>query len=140
MTWLFETDEAGLVWVAAHESYPGFSAALADSLGSLSPRGETPSLSTYWIDRALTWLASNEDGDQRVEVSSGNATALEQEGQVVQAVALYETFEPESLPTGEVVLGLLAWRRAIIDRIETEGAEVPTTDLGGVVGMRAPPI
>lgn len=136
MTWTFETDAAGLIWVAPDENYPGFSAALADSLGSLSPAGEPPRLSTYWVDRTLTWLDAADGGGPSVEVASGNMSALQRDGQTVRAISLYETFAEEELPLIEVVLGLLRWRRIILDRISTDGDHVPTNEDGAVVGMR----
>lgn len=139
MTWNFEVDDAGLVWVVLDANYRGFSSTLADALGSLSPAGERPSLSTYWVDRALTWLVAATDHDQPTDVASGNATVLQREGATVKAIALYDTFETEELPVQEVVYGLLQWRRAILDRIGNAGVHVKTNDAGAVVGMRRMP-
>lgn len=139
MKWEFETDAAGLVWVAPDENYPGFSAALADALGPLGPAGGPPTQSTYWIDRALTWLDAAEDEDPPLDLAAGNSTSLQRDGQTIKAIALYETFEMEELPIVEVMHGLLRWRRAILDRIARVGDRVPTNDAGAVVGMRSPP-
>jgi hypothetical protein len=139
MTWEFEVDSAGLVWVVPDDNYRGFSSALADSLGSLSPAGEAPALSTYWVDRAITWLDAGGVDDPPVELASGNATVLQREGAIVKAVALYDTFETEELPVDELLHGLLRWRRAILDRIAGAGPDVETNDAGGVVGMRPMP-
>ena len=109
MTWAFEVDAAGLVWVEWDERYPGFSATLADALGSLSPAGEAPRLSTYWVDRTLTWLNAGGDEDPAIDVASGNATVLQRHGLTVKAIAQYEQFPTEELPKDEVILGLLRW-------------------------------
>ena len=139
MSWDFEVDDAGLVWVVLDPRFPGFAEAVSDSIGSLSPAGSEAKLSTYWIDRTLTWLVANEDSSEAVQLSSGNMSALERQGSIVRAVALYETFEPEELSADEVIGGLLAWRRTVLDRISIHGDSVPINEAGGVVGMRRPP-
>lgn len=139
MVWQFEIDEAGLVWVVPDERFPGFAQALADSVSALSPAGSAPSLSAYWIERTLAWLVADDQTLGVVQLASGNMSALEREGDIVRAVALYDTFEPEVLPAAEVVSGLLAWRRAVLERVATNGSAVPTNESGGVIGMRRPP-
>lgn len=139
MRWSFELDDAGLIWVATDPAFPGFAAVLADAVGPLSPQGEPPALSTYWIDRTVTWIAENIDAADQVELAAGNSTALVQQGGAIEAVALYETFPTEVLSADEVLRGLLAWRRMILDRVDQVGAAVPVNDAGAVVGMRPPP-
>ncbi len=113
MVWQFQVDDAGLVWVVPDERFPGFAQALADSVTALSPAGSSPSLSAYWIERTLAWLVAADQAHDAVQLASGNMSALEREGDLVRAVSLYDTFEPEVLPADEVISGLLAWRRVV---------------------------
>lgn len=127
MRWAFEITALGLVEFEPDPDYPGFAQALADSAGSLSPNGTTPALSTYWVDRCITWASRYDDPTTTAELSSGNTTVLLRRGDSVVAESLYELFEPEMLPAREVIAGLVCWRRAILERIAACGADLPDT-------------
>jgi hypothetical protein len=71
MVWRFWMGSEGLIWVDAGDGRNDFSEALNDTISALSPRGEAPALSTYWIDHALSNLRQPDSHDD-IQVSSGN--------------------------------------------------------------------
>ena len=114
-------DHDGLVWLDLGREWPGFNEALADSVSTLSPRGESPALSTYWIDHALSKVASRPG----TEVSSGNATRLVRTDEGIRARSDYELFEDEEMPVEHFVRLLQVWRSAVVERIEASDPKRP---------------
>jgi hypothetical protein len=118
MSWTISIDAQGLVWARVGTSSPGFDEALADSISTLSPRGEPPALSTYWIDRAL---AGVESGSEKPFLW-GNATRLTRSGDEVIAQSDYGLFADERMPVSEFVEGLKTWREVVLRAIREGGA------------------
>ena len=118
MAWRFWTDpNNGLIWTHAGDDRKGFTEALSDSVSSLSPRGEPPNLSTYWIDRALERLRLPSSDDE-VVVSGGNATQIFRKGQRVRAVSLYDVFDDEWMDVDEFERGLQGWRAEGLEALQ----------------------
>lgn len=114
MTWTIWTDQRGLIHAKVGGSNPGFDEALGDSLSALSPAGQPPALSTYWIDLALARL---EQSAVQLLVS-GNSTRFIRKGADVVAQSDYEMFPDERMPGIEFINGLQLWRKAIADGIQ----------------------
>lgn len=77
--WRIYTEAGGLSWVDVGPSRGAVGDALADCASTLSPRGEPPSLSTYWIDRVLDRL---DDGDG--EIAHGDLWILRRAGESIE--------------------------------------------------------
>jgi hypothetical protein len=88
----------------------------------LSPRGEDPALSTYWIDHALENVHRPNSDDELV-VSGGNATSVFRSGRQVRAESLYDTFEAEWMDVHEFERGLQEWRTEV-DRAIRSGCTI----------------
>ena len=118
MNWSFHVEPGGLVWPEPGAHGPQLKDALWDCVSSLSPRGQEPKLSTYWIDRALTGLSSGRSGD--FVIASGNAWSLLRSGDEVVVRFDYgdEDDEHETVPATELVAGLTAYREAVVRAIE----------------------
>jgi hypothetical protein len=122
MAWRFWTGPEGLIWADLGDGREVFNEALNDTISALSPRGEEPALSTYWIDHALDNVRRpNTDGD--AQISSGNATVLFRKGSRVRAESLYDTLEAEWMDVSEFEQGLHDWR-AEVDRARRSGMTV----------------
>ena len=118
MAWRFWTDpNNGLIWTHAGDDRKGFTEALNDSVSSLSPGGEPPNVSTYWIDRALERLRLPSSDDE-VVVSGGNATQIFRKGQRVRAVSLYDVFDDEWMDVDEFERGLQGWRAEVLEALQ----------------------
>lgn len=109
-------DSEGLIWVDVGEHRPGLWEALADGVSALSPRGEEPALSTYWIDHAL--LAKGASPGEII--TQGNSAALIRTDSGVRAEALYDTFTPEEMDLQEFLAGLREWRDEVTSRMPRE--------------------
>ncbi len=57
MRWTIWKDKSGLICAEVDDGHPGFNEALADAISSLSPVGQPPALSTYWIEIAAARAA-----------------------------------------------------------------------------------
>jgi hypothetical protein len=126
-TW---TDDRGLIWVDLGDEWPGFTSVLADSVSSLSPIGETPALSTYWIDATLDRIEGSSTG----RLIWGNETELVRTGESLYAKSLYELFEAEQMPLTafRAILGM--YRDAVTSAIAA-GARL---QLDGYAAQRNP--
>jgi hypothetical protein len=119
MTWSIDVDPGGLVWLDPGGSNPQLKEALQDCVESLSPAGTTPSLSTYWIDRALAGLSDQASGE--AVIANGNAWSLIRCGDTVTVRFDYaeEAEEDrETVPVDELVVGLSAYRNAVLRALE----------------------
>jgi hypothetical protein len=114
MPWTIWVDDRGLIWANAGDDLPGFNEALADSISALSPIGQPPALSTYWIDKALAGVERHSGRP----ISSGNATSLTRDGEEVVAESEYELFEDERMSVTAFVEGLRLWRTAVATAIQ----------------------
>lgn len=114
MSWAICTDERGLIHATVGDAYPGFEEALDDSVSALSPAGQVPELSTYWIDLALARL---DRGGVELLVA-GNCTRLIRRGGDVVAQSEYELFPEEKMCITEFIDGLKLWREAILSALQ----------------------
>ena len=110
----FDRDEFGFPVVQV-SGFPGFTSAFEDSVSARRPKGiGGPSVSTYWVDLVLYRIEANMSDDCGVELASGNVTRLVAHGDRVRAESLYDLFDPEELPTDEVVELLRGYRSEIV--------------------------
>lgn len=102
-------EERGLIWVRLGPEWPGFNEALNDGVSSLSPRGTSPALSTYWIDHALGRMAAAPGS----LVAGGNTTRIERTRDGVCARSDYELFDDEYMGAAEFVGVLQEWHQRV---------------------------
>src|SRR4051794_24959938 len=103
-------EDRGLVWVTLGSSRPGWYEAMNDSISSLSPRGQSPELSTYWIDHALTRVNS----PPGTRITGRNSTRIERTATGVVAKSDYEMFEDEHMSVDDFDSLLRAWRDRVV--------------------------
>jgi hypothetical protein len=106
-------DDRGFIWVDLGDEWPGFTSLLADSVSSLSPIGQTPALSTYWIDATLDRIEGGSTGP----LIWGNETELVRAGESLYAKSLYELFEAEQMPLADFRAVLRTYRDAVTSAI-----------------------
>jgi hypothetical protein len=120
MTWSFNVEPGGLVWLDPGPERPMLKDALGECVASLSPAGTSPSLSTYWVDRLLARLSA--DAPREAGIWNGNAWDIERRDERVIVSFQYaeqpET-EMESISVDELTVGLMAYREAIIRAVES---------------------
>jgi len=80
IAWRVWTDEGGLAWADPGPDHGALGAAVRDCASTLSPRGSTPALSTYWVDLLLDMI----NGDGEVTVGHGNLWVLTRVGDSVE--------------------------------------------------------
>ena len=119
MTRSFDIEPSGLVRPNPGDDRPALRDALWDGVASLSPAGVAPSVSTYWIDRALAALASS--APRESVVASGNAWSLLRNGdRVVVQFDADEGDEPaDTIPVDELSAELTAYRDAVVQAVES---------------------
>ena len=115
------TEHSGLLWIELGPDWSGFTEALNDGVSALSPRGEPPAVSTYWIDYALEGLA-RAPGD---EITGGNTTRIVRTATGVRAVSDYELFDEESMTVEDFRSLLTAWRERVVAQIDSGDAARP---------------
>src|SRR5437762_13739994 len=111
MSWRVEAEPGGLVWVDPGPGRPSLKQALHDCVGSLSPIGEPPSLSTYWVDGTLAALSPQ--APTEAVIASGNAWSLVRRGDTVAVRFDYADdgeAETETISIGELIAGLSTYR------------------------------
>lgn len=114
--WRIWTDDGGLAWADPGEDRPALGDALKDCASTLSPVGEPPTLSTYWIDRLLAGL---EQADAR-DLAHGNLWVLTLTDEVVEV--RIDVDPPTSDPLDVVAVddlsrGLHALRDEVVARL-----------------------
>jgi hypothetical protein len=103
-------EDRGLIWITLGSSRPGWYEAMNDGISSLSPRGQPPELSTYWIDHALAGV----DSAPGSKITGGNSTRIERTTDGVVAKSDYEMFEDEHMSVEDFVSLLRAWRDRVV--------------------------
>lgn len=114
-------EDSGLVWVDLGPEWVGFSEALNDGVSALSPKGQPAALSTYWIDDALSNVAS----PPGTKVTGGNSSRIVRSETGVRARSDYEMFEDEEMAVDDFVRLLRAWRREVTERIDASDPARP---------------
>lgn len=106
----------------------GFNELLADAITPLPPVGsDEPSLSTYWIDRAISEIRRRQESGVGGAVQSGNATTLSLRGSQVIARSDYDLSDDECMPVEDFFDVLRAWRSEILKVRQTERPQIPET-------------
>lgn len=116
---IYEDNE--LIWLDLGPSWPGFNEALADAVSSLSPRGQPPALSTYWIELAL----DAEHAEPGANVTGGNTTRIVRTVQGVRAESDYELFDPEEMPLTDFLSLLRQWRERVVATNQERPGDLP---------------
>ena len=111
------------------DDLPLLQEALRDSISTHPPQGAAQDgPSTYWIDRALTYLRYRLEDGGKEELASGNATYLQVRNGMAEArwefdVEDSETFD--AVPGEELVELLQAWRDRVLKESATADRRVP---------------
>jgi hypothetical protein len=113
--WDFTVREDGIIEADLGMEWVGFTEALNDSVGTRAPRGHTPGLSTYWIDRTLDAL--HKASGPGTVIASGNAGELVLDQEHVVARSQYEAWDDERMHSDEFEAGLRAWRKTMVERL-----------------------
>jgi hypothetical protein len=92
----FTRQPDGLIDVEVESELPVLNDALADSVSSRAPRGATPGLSAYWIERAEEGVKRAADTGLVEPFASGNVTYLRLEGDRVIAGYDFDTRAAET--------------------------------------------
>ncbi|WP_223305273.1 hypothetical protein [Cellulomonas sp. B6] len=124
----FVSAEDGAPYARLGPAWVGFDEALADAVSPLPPRGSAEqSVSTHWIDRALTQVRRMVAAGETGPFQGGNATTLSVvEGQVV-ANSDYDMFDPEAMTIEAFEEVLRAWRDAVVRVRDEESPPIPET-------------
>jgi hypothetical protein len=118
----------GAVYVTLAPASRGFNELLADAITPLPPIGsDEPSLSTYWMDRAISEIQRRQESGGDGAVQSGNATTLILRGSQVIATSDYDLFDDECMPVDDFLDILRAWRSEVLKVRETEHPHIPET-------------
>jgi hypothetical protein len=113
--WQFRERDDQIIEVDLGPEWPGFTEALNDAVSTRAPRGEPAGLSTFWIDRTLSWLESADS--PKKELASGNATSLVLDGSFVVAQSDYEMWPDSRMSLDDFVRGMELWRAETIRRL-----------------------
>ncbi len=119
MTWSIDVEAGGLVRLDPGGERPQLKEALEDCVGSVSPAGTPPRLSTYWIDLVLAGLSSVVPLES--VIASANAWSFVRHGDMVTARFDYSEEgeeESETIPVDELVVGLSVYREAVLEALE----------------------
>ncbi|WP_257423965.1 DUF6086 family protein [Nocardioides carbamazepini] len=117
MRFRFTTTPSDDVMVARSDEMPLFTDVLNDCIGTRTPRGAPPGLSTYWIDEALKEFRPHLGVSGASAIFSGNASYLEHVDGLVEARYDYDPPDSdivERLPLQDLVDLLDAWRAEVI--------------------------
>lgn len=114
--WRVWTESGGLARLDPGPDRPALRAALEDCAETLSPLGEPPALSTYWLDRMLE-LAKASD---HAEIAHGNLWVLTAHGGLVEVRMDVDPAASEPLDLIEVeelTRGLRLLRTEVLTRL-----------------------
>jgi hypothetical protein len=110
------------------DDLPLLQEALRDCISTHPPQGAAQDgPSTYWIDRALTYLRCRLEDGGKEELASGNATYLQVRNGMAEArydFAL-EDDEFDAVPGEELLELLTAWRATVLQQSATADKRVP---------------
>ena len=115
-TWRIWTDDGGLAWADPGADRPALGDAVKDCASTLSPIGEPPRLSTYWIDLLLTGLEQAGDKD----VARGDLWVLTLIDEVVEVRMDVDpsTSDPlDVVAVDDLTRGLHALRGEVVARL-----------------------
>lgn len=116
--WRIWTEPGSLAWADPGPEYVGMADAIADCAETLSPRGEPPTLSTYWIDLLLEGIDERRKG----ELAHGNLWVFTLNGENVEIRMDVDNPADEavgSIDLGDLVSGLNALRGEVIRQLST---------------------
>lgn len=114
----------GAVYARLEPEWDGFNEVLSDAITPLPPIGSSePSLSTYWIDRAIRKCEDGNNGP----VQGGNTTTLVLRGSEVVATSDYELFDDESMSVHDFLDILRQWRAEVISVKDRDRPQIPET-------------
>jgi hypothetical protein len=106
----------------------GFDEALTDAVSSLPPRGSAEqSVSTYWIDRALSQVRRMVAAAESGPFQGGNTTTLSVVGGRVVASSDYDLFDEESMTVEDFEQVLSSWRAEVVRVWEADRPSIPET-------------
>ncbi len=128
MPFQFTTTASGDVTVACSGRMRLFADVLNDCIGTRSPRGAPPGLSTYWIDEALKEFRAHIGIAEASAIFSGNASYLELVDGLIEARYDYDPPDSdivERLPLEDLVVLLDAWRAEVIRLDPTAPTRMP---------------
>ena len=114
--WHIWTEKGGLAWADPGENRLELRSAVEDCASTLSPVGEPPRLSTYWIDHILSGLERPDDGD----LAHGNLWVMTLRDQVVEMRMDVDppTSDPlDVVAVDELARGLRALRGEVVGRL-----------------------
>lgn len=112
----FETREDDVIDIDLGPDWRGFTETLLDAVSSRPPQDfEDACPSTYWIDRALSAIAEDQNRDTGRPFLWGNATELLLIRREVLARAKYETFDEERMPEEQFKELLGTWRTRAVE-------------------------
>jgi hypothetical protein len=115
--WPIWTEKGGLAWVDPGTDHPALRDAIQDIAATLSPVGQPPRLSTYWIDEVLAAI-QRRDG----EVSHGNLWVLTLRDQTIDVRMDLDdpASQPlESIDAATLVEGLQALRAEVMRQLHS---------------------
>ncbi len=113
--WRIWTDDRGLAWADPGPHRPALGDAVRDCAEALSPVGQSPRLSTYWIDSLLDEMDRTEAG----VVAHGNLWVLTRKGPNVEIRMDVDPIDSEPLDV-VAVSELVAALRALSKEVRSQ--------------------
>lgn len=113
--WRIWTDDRGLAWADPGPHRPALGDAVRDCAETLSPVGESPRLSTYWIDDLLAEMDNTEAG----VIAHGNLWVLTRNGSNVEVRMDVDPIDSEPLDV-VTVSDLAAALRALSEEVRSQ--------------------
>lgn len=118
----------GAPYARLGSAWVGLNDALADAVSSLPPRGSAEqSVSTYWIDRALSQVHRMVAAGESGPFQGGNTTTLSVVGGRVVATSDYDLFDEESMTVEDFEHVLSSWRVEVLRVRQAERPSIPET-------------
>jgi hypothetical protein len=111
------------------DDLPLLQEALRDCISTHPPQGAAQDgPSTYWLDRALTYLQYRLEDGGKEPLASGNATYLQVRNGMAEAryeFGLEDDEEFDAVPGEELLALLTAWRQRVLQESATADKRVP---------------